>query len=155
MNLGGLAFLAAIGQCPVGLSDHSLGIVAPIVAVTLGASVIEKHFTLDRSAGGVDSHFSLEPAEFRAMAEAVGRARAMIGRPSVGPGLAEEGSMTFRRSLYVVADITAGEELTDRNIRSIRPGFGLSPRYASVVIGRRAACEAKRGTPVTWSLIAP
>ena len=155
MNLAGMAALATIGQCPVGLSDHSLGIVAPVVAVTLGASVIEKHFTLDRSAGGVDSHFSLEPAEFQAMAEAVGRAEAMIGSPRFGPGLAEEGSLTFRRSLYVVNDVAPGDLLTVDNIRSIRPGFGLSPRHASVVLGRRATRPAERGTPVTWELIAP
>ena len=155
MNLAGMSALATIGQCPVGLSDHSLGIVAPIVAVTLGASVIEKHFTLDRAAGGVDSHFSLEPAEFQAMADAVARAEVMIGHPSFGPGLAEEANVTFRRSLYVVSDVARGDLLTADNVRSIRPGFGLSPRHASVVIGRRAAREAPRGTPVTWELIAP
>lgn len=154
MNLAALSALATIGQCPVGLSDHSLGIIAPVVAVTLGASVIEKHFTLDRSAGGVDSHFSLEPAEFRVMADAVGRAETMIGGPSFGPGLAEEGNVTFRRSLYVVDDVAPGDLLTVDNVRSIRPGFGLSPRHASVVIGRRAAHGAVRGTPVTWELIA-
>ena len=154
MNLAALSALATIGQCPVGLSDHSLGIVAPVVAVTLGASVIEKHFTLDRSAGGVDSHFSLEPAEFRVMADAVGRAETMIGGPSFGPGLAEEGNVTFRRSLYVVDDVAPGDLLTADNVRSIRPGFGLSPRHASVVIGRRAAHGAVRGTPVTWELLA-
>ena len=154
MNLAALSALATIGQCPVGLSDHSLGIVAPVVAVTLGASVIEKHFTLDRSAGGVDSHFSLEPAEFRAMADAVGRAETMIGGPAFGPGLAEEGNVTFRRSLYVVDDVAPGDLLTADNVRSIRPGFGLSPRHASVVIGRRAAHGAVRGTPVTWELLA-
>ncbi len=154
MNLAALTALATIGQCPVGLSDHSLGIVAPVVAVTLGASVIEKHFALDRSAGGVDSHFSLEPDEFRAMADAVGRAETMIGGPSFGPGLAEEGNVTFRRSLYVVDDVAPGDLLTVDNVRSIRPGFGLSPRHASVVIGRRAAHGAVRGTPVTWELIA-
>ncbi len=154
MNLAGLGSLAAIGRCPVGLSDHSLGIVASIVAVTLGAAVIEKHFTLDRSSGGVDSHFSLEPSEFQAMVEAVRRAQTMVGQPTFGPGLAEEGSATFRRSLYVVADVRAGDLLTPKNVRSIRPGFGLSPRYASVVIGRRAAQDAAKGTPVAWGLIA-
>ncbi len=153
MNLAGLSALAAIGRCPVGLSDHSLGIVAPIVAATLGAAVIEKHFTLDRAAGGVDSHFSLEPAEFKAMAEAVRRAQMMIGQPTLGPGLSEDGSATFRRSLYVVEDVAEGDLLTTTNVRSIRPGFGLSPRFASAIIGHRAGRSAVRGTPVTWPLV--
>ena len=89
------------------------------------------------------------------MVEAVTRARAMVGHPSFGPGLAEEGSATFRRSLYVVADVRAGDLLTPTNVRSIRPGFGLSPRHASVVIGRPAVRDAAKGTPVTWELIAP
>ncbi len=89
------------------------------------------------------------------MVEAVRRAQTMVGQPTFGPGLAEEGSATFRRSLYVVADVRAGDLLTPKNVRSIRPGFGLSPRYASVVIGRRAAQDAAKGTPVAWELIAP
>ena len=153
MNLATIPLLAAATSCPAGLSDHSLGLVAPVVAATLGAVMIEKHFTLDRAAGGVDSHFSLEPAEFKAMAEAVGRATAMRGRARFGPGLAEEGSFTFRRSLYVVRDVAAGEPLTADNVRSIRPGFGLAPRYLPVVVGRVASRAAVRGTPVTWDLV--
>ena len=154
MNLAAIPVLAAATGCPVGLSDHSLGVVAPVVAVTLGAVMIEKHFTLDRAAGGVDSHFSLEPAEFAALAEAVRRATAMTGRPGFGPGLAEEGSVTFRRSLYVVEGVASGEPFTDRNVRSIRPGFGLPPRFASIVVGRRASRNVGRGTPMSWDLIA-
>lgn len=153
MNLATIPLLAATTGCLAGLSDHSLGVVAPVVAATLGAVMIEKHFTLDRAAGGVDSHFSLEPAEFKAMAEAVGRAGAMRGRAGFGPGLAEEGSFTFRRSLYVVRDIEAGEPLTPENVRSIRPGFGLAPRYLPVVLGRVASRSVPRGTPVTWDLV--
>lgn len=153
MNLATIPLLAAATGCPAGLSDHSLGVVAPVVAATLGAVMIEKHFTLDRAAGGVDSHFSLEPAEFRALADAVARATAMRGRPGFGPGLAEEGSLTFRRSLYVVRDVEPGDVLTADNVRSIRPGFGLAPRYLPVVLGRVASRAALRGTPVTWDLV--
>jgi N-acetylneuraminate synthase len=155
MRLASLPALAAATGCPVGLSDHSLGIVAPIVAVTLGACLIEKHFTLDRDRGGVDSHFSLEPAELAELVRGIRRAEAMIGTPSFGPGLAEESSVTFRRSLYVVEDVDEGEALTERNVRSIRPGFGMSPRYAGVVLGRRVARAVARGTPLAWDLIAP
>jgi N-acetylneuraminate synthase len=153
MHLAAIPVLRRIAGVPVGLSDHSLGLVAPIVAVTLGAVLIEKHFTLDRAAGGVDAHFSLEPAEFRQLVDAVGRAEAMVGTPSFGPGLAEEGSMVFRRSLYVVEDIAAGETITEERIRSIRPGFGLSPRYLDLIVGRRAVRAVVRGTPVTLDLI--
>ncbi|MGE0441740.1 MAG: pseudaminic acid synthase [Gemmatimonadales bacterium] len=155
MDLAAIPLLARVTGCPAGLSDHSRGIVAPVVAATLGAVLIEKHFTLDRAAGGVDSHFSLEPAEFRELATAVARAQAMIGRPRLGPGTAEEGSVTFRRSLYVVADVAAGEPLTRANVRSIRPGFGLAPRFADQVWGRRASRAVERGTPVSWDLVGP
>ena len=155
MHLATLPVLASMTGCPVGLSDHSTGIVAPVVAVTLGAVMIEKHFTLDRTAGGVDSHFSVEPAELKQLVEAVAAAEAMVGKPTFGPGVAEEGSVVFRRSLYVVEDIGAGEPFTERNIRSIRPGHGLSPRYASIVLGRRAAVTVRQGTPLSWDVMAP
>jgi N-acetylneuraminate synthase len=155
MHLRTIPVLAAATGCPVGLSDHSLGLVAPVVAVTLGAVMIEKHFTLDRAAGGVDSHFSLEPAELAELVTAVTRTEAMLGKPTFGSGLDEEGSTAFRRSLYVVADVAAGETFTERNVRSIRPGHGLSPRYADLVMGRRAARSIARGTPLGWDLCAP
>jgi len=154
MHLATLGVLAAATGCPVGLSDHSLGVVAPVVAVTLGAVMIEKHFTLARADGGVDSHFSLEPAELAELVLAVRRAERMLGRPRFGPGSAEEGSVVFRRSLYVVEDLEAGEVIAARHVRSIRPGHGLAPRYRELVVGRRAARSAPRGTPVTWDLIA-
>jgi N-acetylneuraminate synthase len=154
MHLATLPVLRSMTGCPVGLSDHSLGVVAPVVAVTLGACLIEKHFTLDRAAGGVDSHFSLEPAELAGLVDAVARAETMTGVPTFGAGLAEEGSIAFRRSLYVVEDIAPGEELTERNVRSIRPGYGLSPRHAEVVLGCRASRAVARGTPLQWDLIA-
>lgn len=150
MNLASLPSLAEITGCIVGLSDHSLGTVAPVVAVTLGARMIEKHLTLKRSDGGVDSHFSLEPAEFRSLVEDVRRAEAMIGEVRYGPGAAEAQSMPFRRSLYVVEDIRRGEPFTRDNLRSIRPGFGLAPQHLDVFIGRRAAIDIERGTPLTW-----
>jgi N-acetylneuraminate synthase len=153
MALSTIPVLAEAMACPVGLSDHSTGIVAPVVAVALGACLIEKHLILDRSAGGVDSHFSLEPAEFRAMADAVRRAERMIGGPRFGAGAAEEGSVAFRRSLYLVSDVAAGEVVTPEHVRSIRPGYGLSPRYLDRVIGRRALRAASRGSPVTWDLV--
>ncbi|MEO8449710.1 MAG: pseudaminic acid synthase [Gemmatimonadota bacterium] len=153
MNLCSIGVLSDALGCPVGLSDHSLGAVAPIVAVTLGAVMIEKHFTLSRSDGGVDSHFSLEPEEFAALVRDVRRAEAMAGRPSFGAGAAEEGSVVFRRSLYVTTDVAEGEVLTGRNVRSVRPGHGLAPRYAPLVYGRRATHAAVMGTPVTWELV--
>jgi pseudaminic acid synthase len=153
MHLSTLGRLAEITEGPVGLSDHSLGSTAAVVAVTLGACFIEKHFTLSRADGGVDSHFSLEPSEFREMVDDVRRAEAMIGRPTFGPGVAEEGSAVFRRSLYVVEDIAAGMPLTPLNVRSIRPGFGMSPRYLDAVLGRRVVRDVVRGTPLSWDTI--
>jgi N-acetylneuraminate synthase len=103
----------------------------------------------------VDSHFSLEPHEFRAMVDGVARAETMIGAARFGLGLAEECNVAFRRSLYVVRDLEAGEQITDTHVRSIRPGHGLSPRFRDLVIGRRAARAAPRGTPVSWDLVSP
>jgi pseudaminic acid synthase len=151
MNLATIPLLASATGCIVGLSDHSLGTAAAITATALGACIIEKHFTLSRSDGGVDSHFSLEPQEFKQLVQDVLRARRMIGVPQFGPSIAEEGNIVFRRSLYVVRDVAAGEELTNENVRSIRPGFGLSPRYLSLVIGRAATCDIARGTPLDWA----
>lgn len=153
MHLSTLPALAELTGGLVGLSDHSMGIIASIVTVAQGAVMIEKHFTLDRAAGGVDSHFSLEPDEFRALADAVGRASQMLGRPTFGAGVAEEGSVTFRRSLYVVEDVAQGAPFTERNVRSIRPGFGLAPRHRDVVLGQRARVAVERGTPLSWELI--
>ena len=141
-------------ECLVGLSDHSTGTTAPVVAVTLGACVIEKHLTLRRADGGVDSHFSLEPDEFGELVRAVRRAEAMIGVPAYGPGVAEESNVAFRRSLYVVKDIAKGERFTSENVRSIRPGFGLAPRHLEAMLGRRAARAVERGTPLSWDLVA-
>jgi N-acetylneuraminate synthase len=153
MNLSALAALESATRSPVGLSDHSEGVTAAVVAVSLGACFIEKHFTLSRSDGGVDSHFSLEPAEFRQMVAEVRRAEAMIGTPAFGSGSADQQSLIFRRSLYVVVDVAEGEQLTSENVRSIRPGDGLPPRFLDVVLGRHASAPIRRGTPLSWKHI--
>jgi N-acetylneuraminate synthase len=150
MNLSAIPLLARASECPVGLSDHSLGTVAAVVAVTLGASLIEKHFTLDRSTGGVDSAFSLEPAELEVLVRDVRRAWEMRGSPSLGVVPAESANVGFRRSLYVVREVAEGELLTAENVRSIRPGHGLHPRFFDVVAGRRATQRIARGTPLQW-----
>jgi N-acetylneuraminate synthase len=124
-----------------------------VVAVTLGACFVEKHFTLSRADGGVDSHFSLEPAEFRTLVDEVRRAEAMVGRPAFGRGVAEASSATFRRSLYVTADVAAGEAFTAASVRSIRPGHGLEPRWLPLVLGRTARTDVARGTALTWDLV--
>jgi pseudaminic acid synthase len=154
MRLGNIGRLAAAVGSPVGLSDHSMGIVAPVVAVSLGACFVEKHFTLRRADGGVDSEFSLEPAEFKELVHSVRRAEAMLRGEDFGRGVAESGSTVFRRSLYVVEDVAAGEVFTARNVRSIRPGYGLAPAYLDQVLGRRAARGIERGTPLAWDLLA-
>lgn len=153
MHLATIPQLARLTRCPVGLSDHSLGTTAPVIAVGLGACFVEKHLTLRRADGGVDSHFSLEPAEFADLVRDVRRAEALLGRPTFGAGAAEEGSVAFRRSLYLVKDVAAGEPLTAANVRSIRPGFGLAPRHRDVVLASRAARAAQAGTPLTWDFL--
>ena len=140
-------------RTPVGLSDHTMGIAAPIAAVALGAAMIEKHLTLDRADGAVDAAFSLEPAEFRAMAVACGDAWSALGRVREGPTAAEAAERVNRRSLYAVTDIAAGERLTPANVRSIRPGLGLHPRELQAVLGRRACSAIAKGTPLDWSLL--
>jgi len=155
MNLLAIPLLASTFGCQVGLSDHSLGTGAAVVAVTLGACLIEKHFTLSRSVGGVDSHFSLEPSEFRSLVQEVRRAEAMMGKASFGPGVAEAGNVALRRSLYVVEDVPEGGLFTERNVRSIRPGLGLAPRYLEMIIGRRAVRPIGRGTPMKWEFLFP
>jgi N-acetylneuraminate synthase len=150
MHLRTLPHLAETFGVPVGISDHSLGISAAVAAVTLGASIVEKHFTLSRSQPGPDSGFSLEPAEFRAMVDAVREAQRALGSVCYGVTEAEARSRVFRRSLFVVNDIAAGEVFTPQHVRSIRPGHGLHPRYLGEVIGRRAAVAIERGTPLAW-----
>jgi N-acetylneuraminate synthase len=150
MNLLTIPHLAAAFGVPVGLSDHTLGISVPVAAAALGACMIEKHFTLSRSVSGPDSAFSLEPQEFRAMAEAVRAAEKALGGVRYGVGERESHSRMFRRSLFVVADVKEGDEFTHANVRSIRPGNGLHTRHLASVLGRRARRALARGTPLSW-----
>jgi len=154
MNLRTIPHLAAAFDAPVGLSDHTLGIAVPVTAVALGACVVEKHFTLSRNIPSPDSGFSLEPEEFKAMVKAIRTAEAALGIVHYGVGEQEEKSRVFRRSLFVVRDVRAGELFTKDNLRSIRPGFGLPPRYLDDVLGRRAAVDIPRGTPLEWAHVA-
>jgi len=153
MNLRTIPDMAQRFGVPVGLSDHTLGIAVPVVAVTLGACIIEKHFTLSRSTPGPDSAFSLEPDEFKQMVQAIRIAEKAVGKISYKVTEREAASRVFRRSLFIVADIKAGEVFTERNIRSIRPGYGLPPKYLSEILGKKAVCDIQQGTPLDWSKI--
>lgn len=140
-------------QCKVGLSDHTLGTTVSIAAVALGACVIEKHFTLSRQEGGVDSAFSLEPAELRHLCTAAKEAALAIGQVNYARSASEQKNTIFRRSIYVVKDIAAGEMFTTDNLKVIRPGFGLAPRHFYKVIGQKAAQDYKFGTPLTMDMV--
>ncbi len=145
--------MAATYGVPVGISDHSLGISVAIAAVSLGACIVEKHLTLSRADGGPDSAFSLEPNEFASMVDAVRTTERALGTVRYGASPSEEASRAFRRSLFVVGDVQAGEAFTSMNVRSIRPGDGLHPRYLREVLTKRASQNIPRGTPLAWSLI--
>lgn len=153
MNLRTIPHLRETFATPVGLSDHTLGIAVPVAAVAMGACIIEKHFTLSRADGGPDSAFSLEPDEFRAMVEAVRTVERALGEVHYGPTEHEKESLTFRRSLFVVKDVKAGAPFTSENVRSIRPAYGLHPRYADLVFGARATRDVSAGTPLSWDLV--
>lgn len=153
MNLRTIPHMAAAFDVPVGLSDHTLGVAVPVAAVSVGACIIEKHFTLSRAEPGPDSAFSLEPHEFRQMVDEVRVAERALGSVSYAVTEAEVPSRAFRRSLFVVQDVRAGELLTPENVRSIRPGHGLAPKFMPEVLGRRAARDIERGTPLSWDLI--
>ncbi|MEQ0561521.1 pseudaminic acid synthase [Amycolatopsis sp. NEAU-NG30] len=152
-NLRGLPLLAGLTQSLVGLSDHTPGIGAPVAAVALGAVAIEKHVTLARADGGVDSEFSLEPAELAALVTETHRAWEALGEPVLGPRESEKEGLRLRRSLYVVEDVRAGDEVTTANVRSIRPAGGLAPAAITQVVGRTFRVDAAKGTPLTWDLI--
>jgi N-acetylneuraminate synthase len=153
MNLRAIPHLAQTFGLPVGLSDHTLGIAVPVAAVALGACIVEKHFTLSRATPGPDSAFSLEPAEFKAMVQAIRTAEEALGEACYGVSRGEAASRAFRRSLFVVQPMQAGEAFTGDNLRSIRPGYGLHPRHLEEVLGRRAAGPLVPGTPLSWELI--
>jgi N-acetylneuraminate synthase len=152
-NLRTLPHMRQLFGCEVGLSDHTMGVGAAVAAVALGATVIEKHFTLRRSDGGVDSAFSLEPHELALLVTETKRAWEALGHVSYGTGEQERKSMIFRRSLYVVKDVSPGESLTTDNLRAIRPGLGLAPKHLEVVLGMRVTRHVKRGTPLTWDFL--
>jgi N-acetylneuraminate synthase len=139
--------------CEVGLSDHTMGVAVSVASVALGATVIEKHFTLNRADGGVDSTFSMEPAEMAQLVVETERARQALGQVSYGTTEAEKKSLVFRRSLYVVQDLKAGDVLTKENVRAIRPGLGLATKYLDVVLGKMVSRDVQRGTALGWGLL--
>lgn len=155
MDLRTIADMAARWRVPIGLSDHTLSNVASITAVALGACAVEKHLTLDRSDPGPDSAFSLEPHELAALVADLRTTQAALGSVRYGPTADEAPSRVFRRSLFIVEDVAAGEVLTEANVRSIRPGDGLAPRELPAVLGRRAARDLPAGTPLAWDALEP
>ena len=152
-NLLTIPHLRELFGCEVGLSDHTLGVGVSVASVALGATVIEKHFTLKRADGGVDSAFSMEPAEMAQLVLETERAWQALGLVSYGPSEAEIKSLQYRRSLYVVQDLKAGDTLTRENLRAIRPGLGLPTKYFEIVLGRTVKQDVKRGTALGWKLI--
>lgn len=152
-NLLTIPHLRELFGCPVGLSDHTLGAGAAVASVALGAAAIEKHLTLRRSDGGVDAAFSLEPPELEMLVREVEDAWRALGRVQYGPSPAERGLLAFRRSLYIVRDMRAGEQLSGENLRALRPGVGLPPKFYDLLIGRCVRRDVKQGTAVTWDLV--
>jgi len=153
MNLNTIPHLAKTFGLPVGLSDHTTGIAVPVTSVALGISFIEKHFTLSRDIPGPDSTFSLEPSEFSAMVESIRVAEKALGNVNYKATENEKNLRTYRRSLFIVNDMEQGEIFNTQNIKSIRPGNGLPPKYLNCVLGRRASKSIKKGTPLEWNLI--
>lgn len=137
----------------VGLSDHTLGITVPVVSVALGARVIEKHFIFDKSIGGPDSSFSLDPHEFKQMVDSVREAEKAIGKVDYSMNEKKKNSRLLGRSLFVVKDVKAGEKFTEENIKSIRPGHGMAPKYINDIIGKNSSVDIKKGTPLSWGVI--
>jgi len=153
MNLRTILDLKERFQCPVGLSDHSLGHEVALAAVVLGANMIEKHLTLSRGDGGPDSSFSMEPDEFKKMVKAIRTVESALGKVSYEPTEKESVNKQFRRSLFTVKKIKKGEKFTELNIRSIRPASGLPPKYFENIIGKEAAYDIKAGSPMTWDYV--
>ncbi len=151
-NLLTIPHMRELFGCEVGISDHTMGVGVPVASIALGATVIEKHFTIDRSAGGVDSAFSMEPGEMQELVDESAKVWQAMGQVSYGPTNAEKKSLTFRRSLYFSSDIKKGERVSENNVRSVRPGLGLAPRYLEVIVGMTVTKDVKSGTPVDWSL---
>ena len=152
-NVLTIPHLRAMFGCEVGLSDHTMGLGASVAAVAHGATVIEKHFTLRRADGGVDSAFSLEPEELSSLVVETERAWQSLGQISYGPNEAEKKSLQFRRSIYIAQDLKAGDVFTRENLRCVRPGMGLPPKYYDMLLGRRVNQDVKKGTPMGWGLV--
>jgi len=152
-NIATIPHMRELFDCQVGLSDHTMGIGVSVASVVLGATVIEKHFTLARADGGVDSTFSLEPDEVRQLVVETERAWQSVGKVRYGTTHAEEKSLQFRRSLYLTQDVKSGDVLTAQNVRAIRPGFGLPTEHLGEVLGMTLKQDAERGTPLSWSLL--
>ena len=153
MNLSTISHMSKCFNLPIGLSDHTMINAIPAVAVAFGACAIEKHLTLSRSDGGEDAAFSLEPAEFKNMVQAVRMTELAIGDISYKPSKSENNARLYRRSLFVVKDIKAGDLITISNVRSIRPGHGIHPRYLSSILGKKAKKDIEKGTPFSWDLV--
>jgi N-acetylneuraminate synthase len=151
-NILTIPHLRELFDVQVGLSDHTIGVGVAVASVALGATVIEKHFTLRRADGGVDSAFSMEPEEMAQLVVESKRAWQGLGTVQYGPVDAEKGSLVFRRSLYVAKDMKAGDIFTPENLRAVRPGLGLPPKYYEVLLGKTIGQNVKAGTPVTWEL---
>lgn len=152
-NITTIPHMRTLFGCEVGLSDHTMGVGVSVGAVAHGATVIEKHFTLRRADGGVDSTFSLEPEEMAALVVESERAWQALGKPTYGPTEAEKKSLIYRRSIYIAEDANAGETLTARNLRVVRPGKGLHPRFYERLLGKKLVRDVERGTPFDWDLI--
>lgn len=152
-NLATIPHLAQLFDCQVGLSDHTAGIGVAVASVVLGASVIEKHFVLDRGEGGVDAEFSLQPEEFSALVQECKRAAVALGKVTYGGTAKEQASRKYRRSLYIAADMQPGDIFTSANLRSVRPGLGLEPKYLPMLLGKPIKKAASKGTPMSWELL--
>ena len=152
-NLRTIPHMKDLFGCKLGLSDHTLGIGAAVASIALGATVIEKHFTLSRADGGVDAAFSLEPEEMAQLVRECRAAYEALGEIRYAVQEQERKSLVFRRSLYVVQDMKKGDAFTTENLRSIRPGLGISPKYYDIILNKVASCDVKRGTPMTWGLL--
>lgn len=153
IHLNTIAHMRELFDCEVGLSDHTQGIGVPVAAVALGATVIEKHFTVSRADGGVDAAFSLEPEEMKQLVQETERAWQALGRVHYGLSEKERSSLKFRRSLYISKDVREGDVLNEDNVRIIRPGYGLPPKYMDMILGRTATRTLQAGTPVNWDLL--
>lgn len=152
-NLRTLPHLREMFDCLVGISDHTIGIGVSVTAVGLGAVIIEKHFTLARRDGGVDSAFSMEPHEMKMLVDEANRAWQCLGSIQYGPTTAEKSAVRRRRSLYVSRDLAPGEVLTMENVRVVRPGYGLEPKFLQIVLGMKVKEELKKGSPLTWEML--